>query len=220
MYRYSAQKHNTSLLAIGVIRIGTLYDFRRIEHHKGIADPQEGKKEVFHHIDKLFVNDPNDTNIKDNTDFRALDKFGAVRFGSNSKNALFQNCTVSKGFDVPDCFIYCTSKVCSKETMIQFDRADSCIEIIGIESFYRILTNVLNSITPVDFKGFKEVTYQNRVEQWNGIDWGNHPAFIKEPRFKKQSELRAIWQPLCKNRISPIITGDYRLGKYCRNVSI
>ncbi len=220
IYRYSAQKYNSSLLSLGIIRVGTLYDFRHTEHNKGIADPHEGKKEVFHHIDKLFVTDPNDPNIKGNIDFKSLEKFGAVSFGSNAKNTTFKNIVVSKSFDVPDCFILCMSKICSKDTMHQFEGADSCVEIVKIESFIKFLTDALNCVWPVMFQGIYEVIYQNREENWNGQDWGRQPALIKETKFKKQGEIRAIWQPLCKQPIEPIIIGDFRLGAFCRNVFI
>lgn len=214
MYRYSSIEFNLQLMTIGIIRIGTLHDFRRIEHNMGISDPQEGKKCISHHIDHLHIDDPENSNIKNNIDARALSAFGAVLL-RNSKNITFHNCTVQKSFDEADCFILCTSKTCSKETMSQFEGANSCIEIINIVSFYKTLTDILNSITPVVFQGIKEVIYQDREERWNGRDWGRHPALIKEVKFKKQGEFRAIWQSLINKPISPVIIGDYRLGAFC-----
>jgi hypothetical protein len=108
----------------------------------------------------------------------------------------------------------------SKETMSQFEGADSCAEVVEIESFYRVLTDTLNSLAPVIFRGIHEVIYQNREEYWNGQNWGRHPAMIKETKFKKQGELRAIWEPQSNQLISPVILGNYRLGAFCRNVSI
>jgi len=220
MYRYSTKQYNSQLLSMGIIRIGTLYDFRNTEHNKGVADVQEGKKKVSHHINELHIANSDDPNIKCNIDFNSLEKFGAVKFNGDVKDVTFRNVNVSKSFDVPDCFILCTSKTCSKETMHQFEGADSCVQIIEIESFYRALTDSLNSLTPVIFQGIYEVIYQDREETWNGRDWGRHPAVIKEIDFIKQNEFRAIWQPRCKNYISPVITGNYRLGAFCRNVSI
>ena len=57
-----------------------------------------------------------------------------------------------QSFDMPDCFVLCTSKICSKEAMSQFEGADSCVEIVEIESFYRVLTETLNYIIPVIFQ--------------------------------------------------------------------
>jgi hypothetical protein len=214
MFRYSARRYICSLLSMGIIRVGTLYDFRRLEHKKGIADPQEGKKVVSHWIDQLQIADTEDPNIKSNIDFRALELFRAVKI-NNSKNITIRNVTLSQSFDVPDCFILCTSKICSKETMFQFEGADSCVEIVEIESFYRVLTNTLNSIIPVIPRGIHEVIYQNREEQWNGQDWGRHPALIKGTKFKEQGELRAIWQPRLNKPISPINVCNYRMFSFC-----
>ncbi len=47
MYRYTNSCYNKLLLNMGCIRVGTLHDFRKSEHKKGIADPQEGKKKYF-----------------------------------------------------------------------------------------------------------------------------------------------------------------------------
>lgn len=216
MYRYSSQRYNRLLLYMGMIRIGTLLDFRRMEHKKGILDPQEGVKDLTHHIDHLHIANPNDPNMKNNMDLKALKSFPGLNV--TAENFTIANITFQQHFDAPDCFILCTSKICSKETLSQFEGANSCVEIVEIDSFYRILTDALNNITPVEFIGIHEIVYQDRIEQWNGHDWGCHPALIKETKYKKQHELRAIWQPLNKKPIAPLITADHRLGKFCRNV--
>ena len=220
MYRYSTTRFNSTLITLGVIRIGTLYDFRRLEHENGICDPQEGKKVVTHHIEDLFISDPNDSVYQKSKDFRALEEFRAIKLNANAKNTTLKNITFSKSFDHPDCFILCTSKYCSKQTMKQFDGAESCLQIEDINGFYHVVTETLNSITSVVFRGVHEVKYQNREEPWNGQDWGHHPALIKEPVFEPQGELRAIWQPRANKSIEPIIIGNYRLGTFCRIISM
>lgn len=151
---------------------------------------------------------------------RAMGAFRAIEFGDGAKNTTFVNVTFGRHFEAPDCFILCTSKICSRETMNQFENADSCVEIVEIEPFYEILTYALNSIVPVSFQGIYEVVYQNRKEDWNGQDWGRHPAMIKETKFEKQGELRAIWQPKFSKSIESIICCDDRLCSFCRNVSV
>jgi hypothetical protein len=219
MYRYSLMRFNSLLLTLGVIRIGTLHDFRRLEHKKGICDPQEGKKVVTHYIEDLHISDSNDHAHQESKDFRALERFQIIKFG-NAQDITIQNISVSQLFDHPDCFILCTSKYCSKQTMRQFEGAESCLEVIDINNFYRVLTETLNSIVSVEFRGVHEVKYQNREEPWNGQDWGRHPALIKEPVFKPQGELRAIWQPRFNKSIEPIIIGNYILGSFCRSISM
>ena len=214
MYRYLANKYTKSLLALGAIRVGTLHDFRRSEHKRGVADPQEGKKEVFHPIEELHITDPNSPEV------RAIEQFGIFNFGNEPTNMKIQGLTIARSFDEPDCFILCPSKVLSKNTMLEFEDADSCYEISNPNEFYRVLTETLNSFVPVVFLGVYEVIYQDKKEQWNGKDWGHHPALIKEPEFKNQSEIRAIWQPRFGHDIKPLIIANYRLIASCKELTI
>lgn len=216
MYRYSSQKHNASLLLMGSLRIGTLHDFRRKEHKRGIVDFTEGRKRVMHKIDQLYIPDSEDPAIKSNRDFQALQAFHAVEI-KNSRNITLKDVSISQNFDAPNTFILCTSKTCSTATMRQFEGADSCVEIIAPTAFYKLLTETLNSIIPVIFRGVHEVQYQDRQETWNGKNWGLHPSLIKETAYKPQAELRAIWEPRFNQNISPIILCNYKLGAYCRN---
>jgi hypothetical protein len=82
---------------------------------------------------------------------------------------------IARAFDEPDCFILCTSKVFSKDTMLEFEGADTCYEILNPSLFYSVLTETLNSFIPVVFRGVHEVIYQDRKEKWNGKDWGIIP---------------------------------------------
>jgi len=214
MYRYSAEEYNQSLLKMGGVRVGTLHDFRKSEHKEGIADPQEGKKQVSHFIDKAVVNSATDLHSKAAKEFNIIDP------GKNNVNMHLENVTFSKSFDEPDCFILCVSSKKSREVMAEFEGADSCVEIIEPNIFFQQLTITLNLFTPVIFRGVHKVIYQNKKEVWNGQDWGHNPAVIKELEFKDQYELRAIWQPRFNQKISPIIFNNYKLISVCRKVAI
>jgi hypothetical protein len=220
MYRYSPKKFNDNLFVMGGIRIGTLHDFRNTEHKAGIADPKEGTKTVSHYIDNLHIEDSSDTSRNNKKDVDALSTFNAISLGKNCKNITISNVSVSKTFNEPDVFILCVSKYLSKETMNQFEGSDSCVKITNESSFYQLITETLNSITPVAFHGVHEVIYQDREEQWDGLSWGRHPAMIKEKKFSPQGELRAIWQPKSSVEIKPIIIGNYRIGACVSHVAI
>lgn len=216
MYRYSARQFNELLCIMGCIRIGTLHDFRKSEHKRGIADAKEGKKNVSHIVNHARIDGSSN---QEHLDVRAVKEFGVVKVEGGG-SVILENCILSKSFDEPDCFILCTSKAKSKKTMQQFEGADSCLQIFNPELFYQLLTETLNSITPVDFRGVHEVIYQGKEEVWNGRDWGHHPALIKEPEFRPQEELRAIWQPRFKQGIAPQKLCNYKLGTCCRFVSV
>lgn len=205
---------------MGGIRIGTLHDFRKIEHKAGISDPKEGTKTVSHHINHLHIEDSSDTSRNNKKDIDSLSAFNIMSLGENCKNIMFSNVSVSKKFNEPDVFILCVSKYQSKKTMNQFKGADSCLKITNENLFYKLITETINSITPVVFHGVHEVIYQDREEQWDGSTWGRHPAMIKEKQFRPQGELRAIWQPKGNFEIKPIIISNYRIGACVSHATI
>lgn len=212
-FRYSPARYNYLLLKMGIIRVGTLHDFRRSEHRRGIADPQEGKKRVSKHVDHLDVFGADDPNAK------MLEHFRAIKLGSDARVTL-TNVQLAQTFDHPDCFILCTSTKRSASTMAEFDGADSCVEITNLQFFYEQLTLALNIHVPIVFRGLFKVSYQLREEHWNGQNWGAHPALIKEPVFRNQHEIRAVWTPRFKEHIEPLVVGNYRLTQACQEVHV
>ena len=101
----------------------------------------------------------------------------------------------------------------------EFEGSDSCVEIIDPEAFFRHISVSLNALSRVTFQGLHRVTYSSREEQWNGSDWGTHPALLKEPSFRAQAELRAIWTPDLEHTIEPMIIGNFEIPAACKTVS-
>jgi hypothetical protein len=217
VFKYAPRQYNRLLTVMGCVRVGTLYDFRRSEHRKGIADPQEGKKRVHHGIESLNIVDSNDPKLKDNKDFRALEAFKIFDV-RDSKNIRIEGITVARQFDVPDCFIYCLSKASSTRLYREFEGSNSQVEIIDPIAFFRTLTLSLNSLVAVTFRGIHDVRYTSREETWNGSDWGHHPALIKELNFAPQAEVRAIWTPQFTSEIQPMVVGHSELPGHCRMI--
>ena len=218
MYRYSKRQFSKLLLEKGNIRIGTLHDFRRSEHKRGISDPQEGKKEVSHRVRDLHIDDLGNVLSGTSKDADALKAFGLVRRGPGAGTTIVRGAIGIHTFDQADCFVLCTSKTLSREIMLEFEGADSCVRIVDIANFYNRLTVLLQRVVPVTFRGIHEIRYQDRREAWNGRDWGFHPALIKEVQFKKQSEIRAIWAPAGNRQIEPVIVEDPWLRTCCVEV--
>lgn len=206
-FRYAPRKYSDSLLALGNVRIGTLHDFRRSEHKRGIADANEGKKVVVHHTPFVTTEDEGSIHL------RAFKEFGAIDIG-DSHGCTFKDITVQKTFDMPDCFVHCISSKLSVDVMREFEGADSCLEITRPIEFYERLTRTLSSIVPVSLYCISDVKYRTREELWNGNDWGHHPALIKESEFSDQYEVRAIWIPRFNGVIAPVVVNDVELIKY------
>ncbi|ENM5895605.1 hypothetical protein NTH50_003780 [Vibrio mimicus] len=213
MYRYSNSQFSHLLTVFGGVRVGTLHDFRKSEHKKGIADPKEGKKRVEHRIDKetVVLGDPTSKSARASEVFNAVGGNGVVSF---------ENVVFSKEFDSRDFFILCSSYEKSISVMNEFEGADTCVQIQDPFKFYNELTVLLNSVTPVVFLGVHQVTYKDRIEQWNGTSWGADPTLIKEPEFVSQKEVRAIWAPKFNQPIEPQILASIKLGQACRKVAI
>lgn len=210
MYRYSKSAYNLSLNIMGGIRVGTLHDFRRSDHKRGISDPGEGKKTISH----FFENESSKN--ADQSKPSALEALGMITPGS-TRHVEIQNLNVQRAFSSPNYFILCTSANYSQKTLSQFEDADSCLEIVRPDEFYEILTDALNSLRRVVFRGVFKVTYQNRLEIWNGRTHGTRPALIKPIEdFPEQDEMRAIWECRDGGVISPINVIDHRLGACCR----
>ncbi len=204
---------------MGCLRIGTLYDYRRAEHQRGITDPSEGKKQVTHHVSSLHIANSNDPLMRRSKDFRSLEAFRAMRI-ENSTDIRIENCTFAQDFDVPDCFIYCLSSTSSRKMYGEFEGSNSCTEIVDTASFLQLVTESLNAISAVNFQGLHRVTYAPRDEEWNGADWGTHPALLKNPTFSKQAELRAIWTPKFEIEIKPVVIGNSQIPSACRLLNL
>ena len=198
---------------MGIIRVGTLHDFRRSEHKRGITDPQEGKKIVGTRLKVKEVVGP------DAPGADTLARFGLHIIGPDAR-VITGGGRFQRAFDAPDCFVLCASTRRSASTMRHFEGAETCVEIVDLDGFFVSLTNSLFPRVPVRFAGIHQVMYQVRDEDWNGNNWGTHPSLIKEPIFFPQCELRAIWEPEVALPIWPIILSDYRLTRYCRLVDV
>ena len=227
LYRYSSSENNKKLLNLGVVRIGTLYDFRNYEHGKGIADDTEGKKTLtraIRHEDILkgrryVIDDPDGNEMEV---FMCQDSVGYGYGISRAKNSNFKirNATMSHGINSKDLFVYCLSSSKSVNTMALFNGSNSCVEIKKLSGFFATLTKAISNIVPVKFLGYHAVSYADREETWGGKNPGLNPALIKPKSYAEQHEIRAIWKPRHDKEIAPMILCDYRLIQFCRKVTL
>ena len=207
------------LLMMGTLRIGTLSDYRKGEHAKGISDVSEGTKKVVNKIEKLNISGK-DWGHEEKKSAEMLLKFGInIAPGSNFS---MQNSALIQKFEL-DAFIFCFAieENPSLKTMRQFEGADSCLEIIEPNGFFNELqANIAQVIGAHRVIPAQSVAYKDRSEIYNGRDFGLHPGLIKELSFRPQNEGRILWayEPGNKN-YQPFISGHWRLGSYCKLVS-
>lgn len=213
MYKYGARAHIQELLTKGRLRIGTLHDFRRSEHKAGIADPREGQKSVFHVMNRPVKVD--DGSLDD----LAMKHYRFINAPSGA-TVEFSNVAFTRNVESPDCYVYCASSALSRETMSEFEGADACYQIVDPVGFCSVVHEELNRITPIADFAIAEVEYLSREEAWTPTSSGRHPAFIKEPHFSRQAEIRCIWRPADRRPISPTFVSDPRLRDYCVVVDV
>lgn len=214
LYRYAAREHNDTLLTMGVLRVGTLHDFRKTEHKQGVADPQEGRKSIHHFVKEAQIADSNEMATSTIKDVRAVHLFGVIEF-EDCTNVSIEKCHMTKGFNAPDCYIVCFSRYLSDRTMSEIEGYNSCVEITDNGAFLRAVTDALNTVDRVKFVGLYPVAYQLRAEEWNGKNWSTHPALIKEPEYAAQGESRAIWMPTYRQAIVPTKIMSTKLAGLC-----
>ena len=189
----------------GIFRIGTLYEFQNIEKHGcAIGDSEEGKK--------YFQNRPNEIYdfSKPETIPDFTRKFIKAPDGANIK---FDNCLFQEEVSSPDLFIYSVSQEISKESLKSLDY-DSVIIINYPKKFFHALSSCLRKkilIKPGCI--ISPCSYINRASHF---EYPNHlhPALIKDPTYKYQKEVRAIWESP-KLPLKPLIINCKVAKKFC-----
>lgn len=207
LYKYMPRKFALGLVHHGLLRIGTLHDYRRQEHGQGISDGDEGTKAIEVAIERQHFASGKDVP-------KTLAPLGIISVDDFCSNITLENIFVRKTFATQNCYLWCASSVRSRNVMEQFEGADTCIEIVGIAGFFASLRQTMTSFDS-EFQGLADVRYQSRMEDWNTEHLGYHPAIIKGPEYSSQHEVRAIWTPTMDCEIGPIILHDESLAQYC-----
>jgi hypothetical protein len=55
LFKYLPRQYADALLVTGAIKVGTLFDFRKMEHARGVADPSEGTKTILARPDREII---------------------------------------------------------------------------------------------------------------------------------------------------------------------
>ena len=202
-----SRKYALGLVRHGLLRIGTLNDYRRQEHGQGVSDGDEGTKRIEVAIERQHFASGNDVP-------KTLASLGVIAVDDSSSNITLENIYVGKSIVAPNCYLWCASSVRSRDVMEQFEGADTCVEVVDIDRFFAILGQVMTTFDSA-FQGLADVLYQSRTEAWNPEHLGVHPAIIKGPEYSSQHEVRAIWTPSMDDEIGPIKLHVNSLAQCC-----
>ena len=204
VYKYLKREYAQKMMKDGSIQIGTLSHYRDIED-EARADRNEGKKAIVTIIEE-------DISIKNSEDWNK--ELGFL----NGTNVQYirgnvevpKNTVFSKKEDIPDAYIYCTSKKFSEDLMTKFD-AECCIEIFNVQHFLNVVTNKLSElklIYPTLGSGREIVYLGHTVGHENKIS-GN---WIKDAEpYKEEAEFRFSFVPIHRKNgviVQPIIDKD------------
>lgn len=212
IYKYTSQEHAIGLLRYGKFRVGTLYEYRNLEHVSGVADPNEGRKTISGKLNEQFLSGEEVP--------KTLTDLGILSVSPGPTNITFTNTTFKSSISSEDAYIWCGSKLKSFLVQQEFEGTDSCVEISNPEAFFALLSEFMALKYDAEFIGLFTIEYRERVEEWQRTHLGVHPATIKEPHFSEQKEVRAIWQPRQSGIISPIISRLPALSRYCKLVTV
>lgn len=212
IFKYLPRRYALGLLRHGILRIGTLYDYKKHEHGRGITDKKEGFKQV-----NVAIEHETYASGKDIP--KSLAALGIISADDSCSNITLENIYINRAFEAPNCFLWCASTVGSESVMEQFEGADTCIEVTNPARFFSVLEQVMK-IHGTEFQGIFEARYQERTEDWNSYNLGVHPAIIKDVEFSNQHEVRAIWAPVKVEDIEPIHLHVETLAQCCKLIEI
>ncbi len=205
LYKYLTEEHAISMVENGIVRIGTLYEFRDIERHGGVrGDEEEGVKST--HLGGPYE-------LSDNSSIPEFLK-GMIKIKGGAKIKEGKLTNITRVDQSPNFYIYCTSKIYNKTLKYRFGGA--CVEITDYHHFFRELLKTLNQIIPIKEVGLYDCIYTEKsVDHTN---WSQtHPALMKPPRYSEECEVRALWQPIdLQSDLKPQIFQCKTITQHCK----
>lgn len=207
VYKYMKRRHARSFFKEGLIRIGTLYDFRKEEKHgTEIGDKDEGTKtlttEGYHLVDTA---DPNTIPSWLNEHF-----FSNIKLQEGARLQLHAKDGVRLRLTVPDRYVFCASYEVD-DALIKNGEYECCVKINNPQGFFGALSQKLKY--KAKWLGYGKCVYRPRL-MLGHEDVGLEPALIKENRHAYQKEIRGLWAPAAAE-IVPMIIKAKKARFYC-----
>lgn len=201
LFKYMRRAHAHRLVAEGIARIGTLYEYRDIERHGEIVgDHTEGTKSAAMLVPYLEIRKQEDVPAF------VRDRF---KIGPNTTVKLVNSKFVVSE-ESPNYYVYSLAAEYSPAVMKEFGY-DACVRIDDPSRFFSALSRCFRHHGT--FLGVFACVYMPR-EVPHTEQHQVHPALIKEPRYAGQMEQRGIWEPMARN-IRPQILKCRRIVRWC-----
>ncbi|WP_336242100.1 hypothetical protein [Enterobacter cloacae] len=212
LYKYIKKKDLLSFFSTGSLKIGTMYDYRKVETYGSvIGDQKEGYYETVLSKPEAFK-----FNLAtDSAESRLFKGF----FGSEPNPDV--ELSFSAGTELiirdnsPDLYLYCMSKEFNYDVMKQFE-CDCCIVIENPTAFIKEVSRVIRH--KAEYIGINSVVYGNKRTHYT-TPHDVHPSLMKEEIYAPQKEVRAAWIP--KGQIQgPLFVNVRKAIKYCKQIKI
>jgi hypothetical protein len=195
------------MVSSGAVRIGTLNYYRRREAEDTLrGDLSEGTA--------AFLDAPEGIQSSETLSPLTREWFEAPEGAILRRNVWRTNSTVS------DRFVFCASAELSTTAAGAYD---SCVEITDVLGFLGALTGALNDAVvnkAIEAEGhLAPITYIERQlsAQYHGY---LSPAFIKEPRFRIEQEVRLVWEAPRPKDVEYVDITCKQLARFTRRVDI
>jgi hypothetical protein len=193
-YKYIKSQFFDSFMTRGVVRLGTLYEYRRYENIQ-IGDPNEGKG--------IGVTDVTSGTFKKGE----LPGIVGSAFKIEEGELEISGITFKANVEFVDYNIFCVSKSPSESVMQEFE-CDKCVEISNLELFGKViaLELVLKHLASEPKCIIRDCSYKGR-EFWVQDTKKDilNLLWLKEPKHKPQNETRLVFPYIYKKEVAPII---------------
>ena len=208
LYKYTQNVYALKMVQTGQCRVGTLFEYRDKEKHGSeVGDSDEGRKTT-------YSNDPLIDWTKPETVPDIVKR--VVKVGEG-RNPIFQNCWFNVNEESPDCYVFSVAEALNPNVMREFGY-DAVVRITHPNLFFQALTECLQNMRRIKSEfTLSKCRYIDRTQHYSR-QHSIHPAFMKDPRYKYQQEVRVIWIPE-ENPIEPVILECPQLRMHCSLIS-
>jgi hypothetical protein len=211
LFKYLEPVWADRMVSDGSVRVGTLYDFRRIESlgsERGDGDEgvrislTDGKAGIVEGKDLPWF-------VRESLQIPPGVK---VQFEEGAVLKVHQN--------APDMYVYCTCERFDESLLERFGGA--CVQITDSTQFFRAITVALDGWTPDGIRrisGFRlsPCQYVQRAQTWPDVT-PYDPVFRKPPEYAQQAEVRTAWStPM--TTISPTNLVVPEIRKWCVRIA-
>lgn len=196
-FKYMERKYAEEFANHGIFRINHLKNYENMELlGSAIGDSEENKLTIFSKI-----------GLKTGSELNDFEKDGFFTFENDdiAKTWTFGNVECIRENHGRPTYSFCATDTCSEKIREQFNidnklagrpAYDACVEILDRNKFIEVLKKHMHDINLI-YYGHGHCFYREKQIPWNQWNRQNEqcPAFIKDPKYKWQQEVRILFEP-------------------------